>query len=113
MNEQVERIEEKRATVEVGSPFVEPSLQTEEKVRIEEFKISGDALFTKVKELFHKGNLRSIIIKNGSGRTLVEIPLSVGIVGGVVSAALFPVTAALAAIGALAAKLTIVIARKE
>ena len=113
MNEQVERIEDKVETVEVGSTVVEPSVHIEEKVRIEEFKISGDALLTKVKELLHKGNVRSIMIKNRSERTLVEIPLTVGILGSVMGAILFPVAAAITAIGALAGNLTIVIARKE
>ena len=112
MNEQVERIEDKSTTVEVGTTFVEPSIHTEE-IRVEEFKITGDALIAKVKELLHQGNIRSIIVKNGAGRVLVEIPLTVGILGSVVGTVLFPVVAAIAAVGALAAKLTIVIARKE
>ncbi len=113
MNEHLERIEDKVPTVEVGSTFVEPSVQTDEKLRVEEFKISGDAVAAKVKELIHQGNIRYILIKNGSGRTLVEIPLTVGVVGGVVGAVLSPVAAALTAVVALAAHLTIVIARKE
>lgn len=113
MNEQLEHIEENSATVEVKATVVEPSIHTEEKLRVEEFKISGDALVAKVKELLHKGNIRSIIIKNRSGRVLVEIPLTVGVVGGVVGAVVFPLVAAIAAIGALATNLTIVIARKE
>jgi hypothetical protein len=113
MNEQLERVEEKSATVEVGATVVEPSVHTEEKVRIEEFKISGNAVVAKVKELLHQGNIRSLIVKNKSGRILVEIPLTVGVVGGVVGAVLFPLVAAIAAIGALAANLTIVIARKD
>ena len=112
MNEQVEHIEDKGTTVEVRSTLVEPSIYTE-KIRVEEVEITGDVLIAKVKELLHKGNIRSIIVKNGTGRVLVEIPLTVGILGSVVGAVLFPVVAALAAVGALAAKLTIVIARKE
>jgi hypothetical protein len=113
MNEQVERTEEKNSSVEVGKTFIQPPVYTEEKVRVEEFKISGDFLVAKVKELLQQGNIRSVIIKNASGRTLVEIPLTVAVVGGVVGAVLLPVVTAIAAIGALAAKLTIVIARKE
>jgi len=70
MNEQLERVEEKSATVEVGATVVEPSVHTEEKVWIEEFKISGNAVVAKVKELLHQGNIRSIIVKNKSGRIL-------------------------------------------
>jgi ABC-type uncharacterized transport system ATPase subunit len=113
MNEQLERIEEQVAAGSVEVTVVEPSEKTEEKIRVEELKISGDALVAKIKELIAQGNIRCIIIKNGSGRTLVEIPLTVGVVSGVVGAIVFPVAAALTAIGVLAAHLTIVIARKE
>ena len=112
MNEQVQSVEDEVATVNVGATVIEPS-QPEEKVRIEEFKISNDAVLSKVKELIRKGNIRSIALKNSSGRTLVEIPLTVGVVGGLVGAVFFPVVAALTAVGVLAAQLTIVVARKE
>ena len=79
---------------------------------MEEFKISGNELVEKVKELLHEGNIRRIIIKTQEGNTLIEIPLTVGLVGGVVSAALFPVVAALGVIGALVAHLTLVIEKK-
>lgn len=82
------------------------------KVSIEEFTINGDALTAKVKELIHQGNIRRIIIKNEEGRVLIEIPLTVGVVGGVLGAALFPVVAAVGAIGAIVAHLTIVIEKQ-
>lgn len=82
-------------------------------VSVEEFKVSGDALVAKVKELIHQGNIRRIIVKNEEGHILVEIPLTVGVVGGVVSAVMFPLIAALGAIGALVAHLTLVIEKKE
>jgi hypothetical protein len=109
MNEQV-RVED-TAPVDVNATVVEPSVQTEA-IRVEEFKIDNDAVLTKVKNLIRQGNIRSIMVKNSSGRTLVEIPLTVGVLGGLVGAVFFPVVAALTAIGVLAAKLTIVIARK-
>ncbi len=112
MNEQVESFENQVATVDVGATVLEPSMP-EEKVRVEEFKISNDAVLTKVKELIRKGNIRSIALKNNSGRTLVEIPLTVGVLGGLVGAVFFPVVAALTAVGVLAAQLTIVVVRKE
>ena len=90
-----------------------PVYTTEEKISVEEFKINGDDLVAKVKELIHEGNIRRIIIKNEEGGILVELPLTVGVVGGVIGAALFPVIAAVGAIGALVAHLTIVIERKE
>ena len=78
-------------------------------VHKEEFSINGDALVAKVKELIHEGNIRRITIKNEEGKTLLEIPLTVGLVG----AALLPLWAALGALAALVAKLTIVIEKVE
>ena len=72
---------------------------TQEGTRAEEFRISGDAVVGKIKELLHEGNVRRIIIKNDEGQTMVEIPLTVGVVG----ALLVPVWAAIGAIAALAA----------
>jgi hypothetical protein len=80
-----------------------------ETVSTEEFRVKGDELVTKIKELVHEGNIRRIIVKNESGHTLIEIPLTVGVVGGVLSAAFFPVLAALGAIGSVVAHLTLVI----
>lgn len=82
---------------------------SEERFRTEEFSLHGDALLAKVKELVHEGNIRRIIIKNEEGQTLIEIPLTLGVVGAV----LLPVWAAIGAIAALAANLTIVIERVE
>lgn len=77
--------------------------------RVEEIKVEGDKLVTKVKEIVHEGNVRHIIIKNHEGHTLIEVPLSVGVVG----ALLAPVLAALGALAAVAADLTIVVVRDE
>lgn len=76
-----------------------------EESRFEEFRVTGDAMVSKVKELLREGNIRRIIIKNDKGEILVEIPLTLGVVGAVV----LPVWAALGAIAALAANLTIVV----
>lgn len=73
--------------------------------RHEEFTINGGEIIDKIKDLIHQGNIRRIIIKNENGDTLVEIPLTLGLVG----AALLPILAAVGAIGALVAKMTIVI----
>ncbi len=87
--------------------------QTDGKSRVEEFSINGDALVAKVKELLHEGNIRRIIIKHSEGQTLIEIPLTVGVVGGVLSAALFPVITAVAVIGSMVAHLTIVVEKED
>jgi len=76
-----------------------------EKTRTEEFRISGEELLSKLKEIIHEGNVRRVIIKDEEGITLVEIPLSVGVIGAV----LLPVWAAIGAIAAVAAKLTLVV----
>jgi len=104
---------QKVAEVNFETTPLETPAYTQEKVSVEEVKINGDDLVAKVKELIHEGNIRRIIIKNEEGRILVEVPLTVGVVGGVIGAALFPVIAAVGAIGALVAHLTIIIERTE
>ncbi|MFG6107362.1 DUF4342 domain-containing protein [Leptothoe sp. EHU-05/26/07-4] len=96
-----------------GVTVTESEGKSAERVVVEELKISGDALVAKVKELIHQGNIRRIIIKNEEGYTLIEIPMTVGVLGGVISAAFFPVIAAVGIIGAMVAHLTIVIERQE
>jgi hypothetical protein len=80
-----------------------------EDVRYEEYKVDGDAVVAKVKELLHEGNIRRIVIKNEQGQTLIEVPLTLGVVGAV----LLPVWAAIGAIAALAVKLTILVERVD
>ncbi len=72
---------------------------SEQKVRTEEFQVNGEAFLGKIKELLHEGNIRRIIIKNEDGRTLIDMPLTVGVVG-------ILLAPQLAAIGAIAALLT-------
>lgn len=75
----------------------------------EEFRVSGERVLAKVKELVHEGNVRRITIKNDDGKTLIEIPLTLGVIGTV----LLPVWAAIGAIAALAANLTIAVDRVD
>jgi len=82
-------------------------------IRTEEFKVNGDTLVAEVKKLVHEGNVRRIIIKTEEGQTLIEFPLTIGVVGGVVGAVLLPVWAAIGAIAALAARLTLVVEKAE
>ena len=84
-------------------------MQTESPPRIEEFRIDGDQLLAKAKELIHQGNVRRLIIKNDEGKTLIEVPLTVGLIG----VALLPVWAAIGAIAALATDCVIVVEREE
>ncbi len=78
-------------------------------IKTEELKLRGDTLLTRIKEIVHEGNIRRITIKNEDGHTLIEIPLTVGVVG----VLLLPVWAAIGSIAALAANLTIVIERTD
>ena len=79
------------------------------KLRVEEFEVSGDKVVETVKRLVHEGNIRRITIKDGSGRSLIEIPLTLGVVG----AALLPVWAAVGALAALVTHCTIVVEKIE
>ncbi len=81
----------------------------EKKTRMEEFKINGAELVAKVKEIVHQGNVRRIILKDENGKTFMEIPLTVGVVGALIA----PVLAAIGAVAALASSLTIVVEKIE
>ena len=74
----------------------------------EEHKVSGDKVIGKIKELIHQGNVRRIIIKNEEGRSLVEVPLSVGVVGVVLA----PTWAAIGAVAALVTSCSIEVERE-
>ena len=77
--------------------------------RTEEFKLEGGKVLDKIKDLIHQGNIRRIILKNEDGRTLIEIPLTLGLVG----AALLPVFAAVGALAALVTRMTLVVEKAE
>ena len=74
----------------------------------EEFKVSGEEVLSKIKELIKEGNARRIIIKNESDETLIEFPLTIGAVG----ALLVPTLAAIGAIAALVTKCSIVVEKR-
>jgi hypothetical protein len=73
--------------------------------RYEEFRVSGGEILNKFKEIIHEGNVRRIILKDEEGKTFMEIPLTVGVVGAIIA----PVLAAVGAVAALASNLTIVV----
>lgn len=81
----------------------------QENFKREEFKVTGEEVVKKVKELVKAGNIRRIIIKNEEGKTLIEVPLTLGVVGAV----LLPVWAAIGAIAAIATNLTIVVEKRD
>ncbi len=81
---------------------------SEEKTQTEEFKVSGAALLETIKQLLHESNIRRVIIKNDEGKTLMEIPLTLGVVG----VLLLPTLAAIGAIAALVTDCTIVVEKE-
>lgn len=81
--------------------------------RVEEFVVSGDTVVAKIKELVHEGNIRRLSLQTEEGKTLVEIPLMLGVAGAMAGAILAPVWAAIGAIAALVVKLRIVVERVE
>ena len=80
-----------------------------ESTTTQEFSVSADELTKKVKELLHEGNVRRVIVKDESGRALLEIPVTAGVVG----VLLAPWLAAAGVVAALATKCTIVVERKS
>jgi Domain of unknown function (DUF4342) len=74
---------------------------------MEEFKVSGGKLKERLKELIREGNVRRVILKNPSGRVLLDMPLNAGVVG----VALLPFWAAVAAVAVLATEYTVAIER--
>lgn len=85
-----------------------PTKKSSKNPKTETFKVKGEQLLEKVKQIVHEGNIRKIIIKNEKGETYVEIPLTVGVVG----ALLLPVWAAIGAIAALAVNFTIEVEKR-
>lgn len=81
----------------------------EEKVKTEEFQVKGDEILQKIKELLREGKIRRIIIKTEEGRTLLDIPLTFGVIG----VLLAPQLAALGALAALVTQATIVVEKVE
>jgi len=73
----------------------------------EEIQITGDKLLSTVKDLLHEGNVRHVVIKNAEGHTVVELPVTIGLVG----LLLAPMLAAVAAVAVYAADFKIVVTR--
>ncbi len=69
---------------------------SQDKFRTEEFHVNGEELLAKVKKLIHEGNIRRVIIKDKDGKIVMEIPMTLGVVGALIAPQL-------AAIGAIAA----------
>jgi hypothetical protein len=88
-------------------PLEVKTMSTEEK-----FTISGDKLVEKVKQLIHEGNIRRVRVIH-EGKTVLEIPLSVGAPAAAVTIMIAPVLAALGAFAALVTECTIEVEKIE
>ena len=82
---------------------------SEEKFRTEEFRVNGEELIAKIKNLLKEGNIRRIIIKAKEGKVVFEIPLTFGVVGVLIA----PQLAAIGAIAALITEATVVVEKVE
>ena len=79
-----------------------------EQVKNESFRVNGDELLRKIKELIKEGNVRKITIKDKDGKTLIVLPLTIGVIGAVLA----PVLAAVGAIAALVTECTVSVERE-
>ena len=84
---------------------------SDEKTRMEEFELRGEEVVSKVKELLHEGNVRRISLQTEDGKTLIEVPLTIGVAGAAVVTLVAPVWAAIGAVAALVADLRLVVER--
>lgn len=74
----------------------------------ESFKVAGEDLLKRVKQLVHEGNVRRVVIKQ-DGRTVAEFPVTVGVVGTLAA----PELAALGALAAVLTRCTIEVERED
>jgi uncharacterized membrane protein YvbJ len=79
------------------------------KITREEFTVSADNLTDRVKQLLHEGNVTRVIVKDMSGKVLLEIPATIGVIGVVIA----PWLAVLGVIAALVTNCKIVVERRE
>jgi hypothetical protein len=83
-------------------------MTTNEKTNQESFKVSGDELLSKIKEIYKEGKARKVIIKNEKDETIMEFSLKMGAIGLVLA----PQLAAIGAIAAMAKDWTIIIEKR-
>ena len=82
---------------------------SEEKTHTEEFRVNGEELIAKIKNLLKEGNIRRVIIKDKEGKTVFEIPLTLGVVGALIA----PQLAAVGAIAALLTEATVLVEKAD
>jgi len=74
-----------------------------------EFKVRGEELLKKVRDLVNEGNARRIIIKDDKGNPYLELPLTIGVIGAVLA----PAWAAIGALAAMASHFTVEVVKKD
>jgi hypothetical protein len=80
-----------------------------EQSKHESFKVSGEEILSKVKEIIKEGNARKIIIKNEKDETIIEFPLTIGAIGVVLA----PIFAAVGTLAAVATHCTIIVEKRD
>jgi hypothetical protein len=84
-------------------------MTSNEKYNHESFKVSGDEILKKIKEIINEGNARRIIIKNDQDETIMEFPLTIGAIGVILA----PIYAAIGTLAALATNCTIIVEKRN
>jgi Flp pilus assembly protein TadB len=97
---------------EHDSEEAEMSGEDEKRTFSEEIEVQAQQLVDRVKELLHEGNVRKLRIKDGKGKYLLEIPLTVGVVAGGVLVLTAPMMAALSALAGLMTDVKIEVVRE-
>jgi uncharacterized OB-fold protein len=75
----------------------------------EEYTVQSDNLTNRVRELIHEGNVTRIIVKSENGDTLLEMPVTVGVIGTILA----PWMAALGVIAALVTRCKVIVEKRE
>ncbi len=83
--------------------------KVEGKTMVEEFEVKANELVDKVKALIHEGNVRKIVVKDMDGKTFMEIPVTIGVIGVILA----PILAAVGALAALAMNYKLVVERRQ
>jgi hypothetical protein len=84
------------------------STEKENNTQFEEFKVKGEDLLGKIREIIKEGNIRRLIIKDKEEKTILEIPLTIGVVGVILA----PTFAAIGAVAALITECTIYVEKR-
>lgn len=98
-----------RANGDVVAAIIDLEQKAQKNTVKEEVWVKGNELVEKFKELIKQGNIRRIIIKDEEGKTLVEIPMTIGLLGTVIA----PYVAILGGLAAMITKCKIEIIKRE